>query len=282
MTLVVGAASGIGRISAIELAKLGAKVIVGIRGQERAEKIAEEIRREANVSTGRVVGYNLDLSDLSSVQAFANQIIQREQYLNVLLNNAGITRNAHSFTTDGFEIQFGTNHIGHFYLTKLLLPLLIKSKARIVNVSSTAYCFVNDEGIDYKFPSSSCRGMRAYSQSKLAQIWHASELQDRYGHQGITAYSLHPGTIMTEIFREASKIALLFAKVFCYLVAKTPYQGALTSLYCCLSNDVKPGQFYADCQPVQGSPLLVNKKLAEECWNFSEEQIKERIGSIEE
>ncbi|CAF1538255.1 unnamed protein product, partial [Didymodactylos carnosus] len=272
--IVTGATSGIGRVAAVELARIGAKVIVGIRGQERAEKIAKLIAREAKVSQERIIGYHLDLSDLSVVKTFAEHILQTEHELSILLNNAATIQYSHSLTAQGFEIHFGTNHLGQFYLTQLLLPLLIKSKARVVNLSSMAHCSIDDKGIDYAFPSSPFHSFHLYSQSKLANIWHTVELNRRYGDRGLTVVSLHPGTIMTELSRELPKIFAYPVKLLFYLVAKTEYQGALTSLYCCLSDHIVSGQFYADVHPALSSPLANDKQLAKECWEFSEKAIK--------
>ncbi|CAF4824241.1 unnamed protein product, partial [Rotaria sp. Silwood2] len=156
----------------IEFAKLGAKVIVGIRGHSRAEEIAQLLEHEAHtIGNGKIIGYDLDLSKLSTVKKFADKILEHEQHVNILMNNAGTAQIRHSLTFDGLQTEFGTNHIGHFYLTKLLLPLLIRSKARIINVSSSGHCFVDDH-INYAFPSSSYNSQIAYGQSKLAQIWH--------------------------------------------------------------------------------------------------------------
>jgi retinol dehydrogenase-12 len=239
--IVTGAASGIGRVSAIEFAKLGAKVIIGIRDQIRAEQIAQELENESR-GTGRIIGYDLDLSNLSKVKKFADQIIQNEEHVNILLNNAGTAHTSYSLTVDGLEMDFGTNHIGHYYLTKLLLPLLIRSKARIVNVSSMGHCFV-ENGINYEFPSSSYDAKIAYGQSKLAQIWHTLLLQQRYGEQGINAYSLHPGMIYTQLTRQQPKLFEFIYKIILFLIGKSLYEGAKTSLFCSLSNQAKPGKF---------------------------------------
>jgi NAD(P)-dependent dehydrogenase (short-subunit alcohol dehydrogenase family) len=274
--IVTGAASGIGRVSAVEFAKLGAKVIVGIRVQSRAEQIAQTLESEAHIiGTGKIIGYDLDLSKLSVVKNFADKILEHEQHVNILLNNAGTAHILPSLTSDGLEIDFGTNHIGHFYLTKLLLPLLIRSKARIVNVSSIGHCFV-DNRINYEFPSSLYDPKIAYGQSKLAQIWHASELQQRYGQQGINAYSLHPGMIFTELTRQQPKLFVLIYQLILLIIGKSLYQGAQTSLYCSLSNQAKPGQFHGDCKDAKTSPLAYNTKLAKECWEFSEKIIDEK------
>ncbi|CAF2555728.1 unnamed protein product [Rotaria sp. Silwood2] len=274
--VITGAASGIGRVSAIEFAKLGAKVIVGIRGHSRAEEIAQLLEHEAHtIGTGKIIGYDLDLSKLSSVKKFADKILEHEQHVNILMNNAGTAQIRHSLTFDGLQTEFGTNHIGHFYLTKLLLPLLIRSKARIINVSSSGHCFVDDH-VNYEFPSSSYNSQIAYGQSKLAQIWHAYEIQQRYGQQGISAYSLHPGMIYTGITRRVPKLFEFIYQLVLLIVGKSLYQGAQTSLYCSLSNQAKPGKFHANCKEAKSSPLAYNKKLAEECWKFSEKIIDER------
>ncbi|CAF5069741.1 unnamed protein product [Rotaria sp. Silwood1] len=157
--VITGAATGIGRVTAVELAKLEALVIVGIRGQERAERVAQEL---SNESHGNVIGHHLDLSDLSSINAFAKKIDK----VDILINNAGVSKRKKELTRDGLECTFGTNHIGHFYLTQLLLPLLIQSNGRIINVSSIMHVTV------------------AYCRSKLANILYAAELQRRYGDRG--------------------------------------------------------------------------------------------------
>jgi NAD(P)-dependent dehydrogenase (short-subunit alcohol dehydrogenase family) len=265
--IVTGAASGIGRVSAIEFAKLGAKVIVGIRGQSRAEQIAQELENESR-GTGKIIGYDLDLSNLSKVKKFADQIIENEEHVNILLNNAGAAHTSYSLTIDGLEMDFGTNHIGHYYLTKLLLPLLIQSKARIVNVSSMGHCFV-ENGINYEFPSSSY-------DPKLAQIWHTLLLQQRYGEQGINAYSLHPGMIYTQLTRQQPKLFEFIYKIILLLIGKSLDEGAKTSLFCSLSNQAKPGKFHSDCKESKTSPLACNHQLAEECWSFSEKIINEK------
>ncbi|CAF0762085.1 unnamed protein product [Didymodactylos carnosus] len=278
VVIITGASSGIGRVVAVELAKLGAKVILGIRGERRAKIIAEDIQHAAKVSPGKVIGYNLDLSDLTTIKSFVDQILEHEQSVDILVNNAGILRKAHSLTVDGFESHFGINHLGHFYLTQLLLPLLIQSKARIIAVSCmTSWSSFDEDRINYQFPLSNYHGMTAYSKSKLAQIWHVSELQRHYGDQGITAFSLHPGVVNTHIWRESPKYVQALLRVLHYLVTKTPFQGAQTVLYCCLADNLKSGVFYADCHEAQPVSLGYNEKLARECWDISEKMIKEKL-----
>jgi len=164
--------------------------------------------------------------------------------------------------------------VGHFYLTQLLLPLL--TNGRIVNVSSLAHRFVQSTDLDYSFSKLKDKyiPMKAYAISKLAQIYHASELTRRYG---IKAYSLHPGTVTnTSIHKDKSfikRILLLLLSV----IGKTVEQGAMTSLYCALSDDAKPGQYHSDCQVRTPSELALDTRRAEECWNESEKLINEKM-----
>ncbi|UJR11019.1 hypothetical protein I4U23_015204 [Adineta vaga] len=266
--IVTGAASGIGRETAFELAKLHARVIVGIRGQDRAERIAQELSKQSN---GNVIGYHLDLSDLSSVKSFAEKIDK----VDILINNAGVAKKQKEFTKDGLESTFGTNHIGHFYLTQLLLPLLIKSSGRIVNVSSLMHVFAN-ENTDF-IKNNSYNTIKAYAESKLANILHVIELQRRYNNRGIKAYALHPGSIAsTELGRDVNSMEsiLLYPLV---IISKTIPQGAMTTLYCALSDKAQPGKYHADCRATQPSSTAYNSKKAEELWELSETIINEKI-----
>jgi len=198
--------------------------------------------------------------------------------VDILLNNAGTVHSSFSFTTNGIEVQFGTNHIGHFYLTQLLLPLLTNS--RVINVSSLAHNAAPSTGIDYSSlvkSTKAYKSMKAYAISKLAQIWHASELYRRYG---IKAYSLHPGTIAaTGLQRQQAPVAQLFIMLI-NVISKTIEQGAMTSLYCALSDDAQPGQYHSDCHVVQPSKLGQDTRRAEECWEQSEKLINEKFLSL--
>ncbi|CAF2546074.1 unnamed protein product [Rotaria sp. Silwood2] len=266
--IVTGAATGIGRVCAIRFAKLGARVIIGVRGEERAERIAKELCKESN--GGTVIGYDLDLSSLANVKRFAEKI----ERVDILLNNAGALQKTYSVTVDGIEKQFGTNHIGHFYLTQLLLPLL--TDGRVINVSSLVHHIVPKTGIDYKFSKlkNKYSTSEAYAISKLAQIYHASELTRRCG---IKAYSLHPGTIINTNLNQSKNFIEQIILQLISVVGKTVEQGSMTSLYCALSDDAKPGYFHSNCQVRKPSQLALDNHRAEECWNESEKLINEKI-----
>ncbi|CAF1102404.1 unnamed protein product [Adineta ricciae] len=266
--IVTGAASGIGRMTAIELAKLHARVIVGIRNQMRAERVAQELSKESN---GNVIGYNLDLTDLASVKAFAEKIDK----VDILINNAGVIKEHKEFTKDGLESTFGTNHIGHFYLTQLLLPLLIKSNGRIVNVSSQGHVYAK-ENTDF-IHSNSYDPFRAVSESKLANILHVNELQRRYGNQGIKAYSLHPGGVRTTgLSRDNKSYKMLIISLLSKIISKSIRQGAMTTLYCALSDEAQPGKYHSNCRVAQPSSIAYDSKKARELWELSEKIINEK------
>ena len=158
--------------------------------------------------------------------------------------------------------------VGHFYLTQLLLPLLIQSKGRVVNVSSIMHVFAK-ENIDFS-KSNSYNHIVAYAESKLANILHAVELQRRYGDRGIKAYSLHPGSIpSTELSCEKSAIlAVIMASST--IVSKTIAQGAMTTLYCALSDEAQPGKYHSNCRLAQPSAVAYNLTKAQELWKLSE------------
>ena len=164
--------------------------------------------------------------------------------------------------------------VGHFYLTKLLLPLL--TNGRIINVSSLGHYMVPSTGIDYSFSKQKEKynSLRAYATSKLAQIYHASELTRRFG---IKAYSLHPGTLMGTSFNQQRPFIGRITLQLLSILGKTVEQGAMTSLYCALSDDAKPGCFHSNCQVRKPSELALDPRRAEECWNESEKLINEKI-----
>nr|AEN94431.1 short chain dehydrogenase retinoldehydrogenase-like protein [Philodina roseola] len=266
--IVTGAATGIGRAAALDFAKSGARVIIGVRGQERAERIAQDLMHESN--NGTVVGYDLDLSSLANIKAFADKVDR----VDILVNNAGTIVSSYTVTTDGIEAQFGTNYVGHFYLTKLLLPHLMQS--RVVNVSSFGHYFVPSNGIDFTFATlkNSYSRVHAYGISKLAQIWHASELTRRYG---IKAYSLHPGGVSDTHIHQRNRLLDRILFQCGMVISKTVQQGCMTTLFCALSDDARPGHYHSNCCVREPSNLACDQRRAKECWEKTEELIAARV-----
>ena len=190
--LVTGATDGLGRRVALKLVERGATVLLHGRSRERCEAVLEEARRETGAEESRY--YLADLSSLEVVRGLAEQILSEHDSLNVLVNNAGVVARERTETEDGYEITFAVNYLAHFLLTNLLLPLLLDSAtARVVNVASAGQSPVDfrdvmlERGYD---------GMRAYTQSKLAQVMFTFELVECLGDAGVTANALHPATLM--------------------------------------------------------------------------------------
>ena len=198
--VITGSNTGIGKATALELAKRRAKVVMGCRSMEKGKKAASEIMRISG--NKEVACFHLDLASLASVRRFAEVVLASYTQIDVLINNAGIMACPYCKTEDGFEMQFGVNHLGHFLLTNLLLDHMCEVPgARIVNVSSSTYKWV--KGIDFSDINSEqvYQPMKAYSQSKLANILFTNVLARRLEGTGTTVNSLHPGIVRTELGR---------------------------------------------------------------------------------
>jgi retinol dehydrogenase-12 len=187
----------------------------------------------------------------------------------------------YSLTKDGFEMQMGTNHFGHFYLTQLLLPQLLKSKSRVVNVSSTAHALwqvpCTLETYTEQMNKETYKPWNAYAISKIANIYFTIELQRRFGSEGLRAYSLHPGGVATGLQRHISISQLVNVPVR-FLIFKTELEGAQTNLFCAVSDEAVPGKFHSDCQESGlGNPHADNPEQAREWWDYSEKIVAEKI-----
>lgn len=242
--LVTGGASGIGRVTVEQLARQGATVVVGVRNEAAGREVAGEIRRE--VPGAKIEILSLDLASLDSVEQFAGQFLATHSELHGLVNNAGVMNTPRAQTKDGFELQFGTNHLGHFYLTELLLEVLKKTEgARIVCLSS---CYhdkaMGREGkIDFDdlhFTRRKYDGWTAYAQSKLANLLHAKELARRLEGTGVTVVSVHPGWVRTNLIRHSAPVFLQNALAGVLRLAGLiePWEGAQTTLFALLSPEV--------------------------------------------
>ncbi|MBV8296035.1 MAG: SDR family oxidoreductase [Acidimicrobiia bacterium] len=260
--LVTGATSGIGRATAGDLASRGGKVFVATRNEEKTKPVLDELGGDAEF-------VHLDLGDLASVQQCAKDFLSRDVPLHALINNAGLA-GQRGLTTSGFELAFGTNHIGHFLLTNLLLDRLKDSApSRIVNVSSVAH--FSATGIDYEAvrrPTKSITGLPEYAVSKLANVLHAQELARRLAGTGVTTYSLHPGAIASNVWRRVPWPFDALMKVF----MKSNEEGARTSLYCATSPEVAgdSGRYYDGCSEKEPSKRAT-PELGAELWEKSEE-----------
>ncbi|XP_052457960.1 retinol dehydrogenase 11-like [Carassius gibelio] len=270
--LITGANTGIGKETAVDMAKRGARVILACRDMDRANRAADEVRTRSG--NGNVIVKMLDLASLQSVRALAKDVEQTEERLDILINNAGIMMCPQWKTEDGFEMQFGVNHLGHFLLTNLLLDLLKKSApSRVVSVSSLAHdtgkIHFDDINLEKNYDP-----LISYRQSKLANVLFTRELALRLKGTGVTTYTLHPGVINTELGRHFFPSLplwkrLLFMPLFFFV--KTPWQGAQTTIYCAVSESLQDssGLYYSDCAVKEAAPQGRDDAAARRLWDLS-------------
>lgn len=267
--LVTGANTGIGRATAVELARRGARVHLACRSQAKTEPVLAEIRALPGAPEPAFLA--LDLSDLSSVRRAAAAFLDSGEALDVLIDNAGVA-GQRGFTTDGFELSFGVNHVGHFLLTNLLLDRLKESApSRVVIVSSGSHYQAKE--IDWEAlrrPTRSVTGLPEYAVSKLANVLFAQELARRCAGTGVTTYALHPGVIASDAWRRMPAPLRFTMKLF----MKSTAEGAQTSLYCATSPDVadSSGRFYDNGKEREPNPLAT-PELAAELWARSAEWV---------
>ncbi|XWS61191.1 hypothetical protein CRYUN_Cryun07bG0104600 [Craigia yunnanensis] len=281
--IVTGASSGIGTETARVLALRGVHVIMGVRNMAVGRDVKEAIVKE--IPTGKVDAMELDLSSMASVRKFASDFCSSDRPLNLLINNAGIMANPFMLSKDNIELQFATNHIGHFLLTNLLLDTMKKTaraskrEGRIINVSSEAHSYTYKEGIrfDKINDESGYSSFAAYGQSKLANVLHANELARLLKEDGadITANSLHPGAIVTNLFRHMCVVGGL-VNIFGSIALKNVQQGAATTCYVALHPQVKgrTGEYFKDSNIGQASAHGRDVELAKKLWDFSMKMVK--------
>lgn len=268
--IITGANTGIGKATATELARQGARLFFACRSRSKTLPVIDELKR----STGNqdLHFLELDLADLAQVKACAQQWLATNERLDVLINNAGLVR-VRQPTAQGFEMTFGVNHLGHMLLTLLLEPALTRAApSRVVIVASRAH-ERTDTPIDcdaVRGTTSSFTGFPEYMRSKLANMLFMFALARRWKDRGVHVYGLHPGVIASEIWRAAPtplrQIALLFMR--------TPEEGARSSLHCAMSAKAgtETGQYYdEDGGPRRPSSLALDEAAQETLWRRSME-----------
>ncbi|CAL8292965.1 unnamed protein product [Lota lota] len=268
MAIVTGANTGIGKETAKDLARRGARVVLACRDMAKGEQAVQDILKE--VAGAKVVARQLDLSDIKSICQFAENIYNTEKALHFLINNAGVAICPYSTTVDGYEMQFGVNHLGHFFLTFLLLDLLKHSApSRVINVSSAAHTMgrIHFEDLaslkDY-------HPVKAYAQSKLANVLFTREMAKRTEVMGVTVYAVDPGMVNTEVLRHVGRPLQEMAKRFNCLLKNTA-EGALTTMYCVVTpgQDLATGGYYCNCKQAECSRAGQDDGTALKLWAMS-------------
>ena len=273
--LVTGSSSGIGRVTARELAKMGATVVMLCRNREKGENAQAQIK--ATSGNDRVDLIVADLSELAEVRRAASEFKQRYTQLHVLINNAGAINAERRMTTDGLETTFATNYLAPFLLTDLLLDVLKASApARIVNVSSEGHTsgkmdFGDLQGAQhYNF-------FKSYQQSKLAQIYHTYELASRLAGTGVTVNALHPGLVSSNFNNGTKGIAHIIGEVVYFLTGISVEKGAQTTLYLATSPEVEglSGKYFSECKEVPSSRISYDVAIRQQLWIVSKELIRQ-------
>ncbi|CAA7015178.1 unnamed protein product [Microthlaspi erraticum] len=277
--IVTGASSGIGVETARVLALRGVHVVMAVRNTGSGAKVKQDIVNQ--VPGAKLDVMELDLSSMDSVRKFASDYKSTGLPLNLLINNAGIMACPFMLSKDNIELQFATNHLGHFLLTKLLLDTMkntsreSKREGRIVNLSSEAHKYSYPEGVrlDKNKINGKSSSFRAYGQSKLCNVLHANELAKKLKEDGanITANSLHPGAIATNIGRHLNiYFAGAVGAVVKYVLKSVP-QGAATTCYVALHPEVSgvTGEYFLDSNIAKPLPLAKDSELAKKVWDFS-------------
>ncbi|XP_069675802.1 retinol dehydrogenase 13-like [Periplaneta americana] len=267
--IITGANTGIGKETALDLAKRGAKVILACRDLERGKKACDKIITSSGNSNVEV--QHLDLSSLASVRKFADHIIKTEPKLDVLINNAGATRVGQKLTEDNILLGMQVNHYGPFLLTCLLVGLLKKSApSRIVVVASTLHRVGILDLNDLNFEKS-YGGDHVYCASKLANVLMTNELARKLEGSGVTVNSLHPGLVLTDLWRNFPAFIIAIVRHILQLYMKNPQEGAQTSIYLAVSEDVEgvTGKYFEDCKEVTPSKSARNEGLAKKLWEKS-------------
>jgi len=266
--LITGASSGIGRATALELARMGASLVLVCRDRRRGEDTVDAIRRESGNR-----GVTLLLADLSSQQSIrqlARDFLATERPLHVLINNAGVVNLQRQVTVDGFEEVFAVNHLAYFLLTHLLLERLEAcAPARIINVASDAHKFGGIDS-DNLQGERRYRAMRIYGQSKLANILFTYELARRLEGRGVTVNCLHPGAVATGLGKNNGSWArALIAMLRPFF--RTPDGGAATSIYLASAPEVAAvhGRYFVNCREARSSTASYDVAAARRLWALS-------------
>lgn len=287
--LITGASAGLGQETARAVVAHGADVVLGVRDLAKGERAAEAVR--AGASTGATVELReVDLASLASIRAFTDRVTTDHDRLDVIIANAGVMAVPEGRTADGFETQFGVNHLGHFLLVNRLRPLLTRGPARIVNLTSAGHRFSNVVLDDINFERTPYDPWQAYGRSKTANILFAVELDRRGRDAGRRACAVHPGTVPTELGRyltDETFASLPPARAEQETIWKSIPAGAATSVWAGFVADADAigGRYCQDCRvaPVTDDPTsrdgvfayALDPDTARALWTRSEELVSE-------
>lgn len=277
--VITGATSGLGLETAKYFVSIGYTVIMAVRNVTKGEEVKSRLMQEYPEGTLDV--HYVDLGKLTTVREFAASFSRKYSSLDLLINNAGVLRPSFSKTEEGVELQFGCNHLGHFALTGLLLPLLEQgTRPRVVTLSSIAYRtgVIDFDNLD---GSKGYNGIKFYSQSKLANLLFAKELDERLKRHGLRTRSIaaHPGISSTNIFKIGKKTPF-FIKLAMHVIGQSPEKGVLPTIMAAMDQNLEGGEYIGPngFGNLKGNPTIeeprkhvYNKETMERLWSVSEQ-----------
>ncbi|GHB29287.1 SDR family oxidoreductase [Mongoliitalea lutea] len=269
---ITGPTSGIGEETLKALVKKFDKIFILARNDNKARQLIQTFSPNTQE---KIQFIQLDLSDLKSVEKAAENILANTKVIDVLINNAGGIFQKKELTVDGLELSFATNHLGHFLLTKKLIPVLLKSKhPRVINVSSEAHRAAKIDFNNLAKCQNGFNSFTAYANAKLCNILFSKSLVDHYGDQGLSSYALHPGVVKTRFGNEAGGIFKVMWKLAEPFML-TPAKGASTSIYLAtqeISSKLN-GYYFKSSKPNTPSSTARSKEMREKLWSLSEELV---------
>ena len=270
---ITGANSGIGKATSQGLAKKGPKIVMVCRNESRGEAARDEIMRESGNSNIDLM--IADLSSQQSIRKLAEDFVAQYDRLDILINNAGAIYSDLQYSEDGIEMQFATNHLGYSLLTHLLLDVLKASTpSRIINVASNAH-FDGTINFDDLYGEKGYSGLKAYAQSKLANVLFTYELERRLGNKSVTVNSLHPGGVRTPLGLKCKSWLYKIGWAVAMPVLISPHKGAQTSIFLASSADVEgiTGKYFHKCKAVRSSAPSYDREIAGKLWEISEKLV---------
>ncbi|XP_043957568.1 retinol dehydrogenase 13-like isoform X1 [Gambusia affinis] len=272
--VITGANTGIGKETAKELANRGGRIIMGCRDMEKCEAAAKEIR--GKTLNPHVYACQLDLASMKSIREFAERINQEEKSVDILINNAGVMRCPAGKTEDGFDMQLGVNHLGHFLLTNLLLEKLKDSApSRVINLASLAHIVGKIDFDDLNWEKKKFDTKQAYCQSKLANVLFTRELAKRLEGTGVTVNAVHPGVVATDLGRHTglhqSQFSTTVLSPFFSMLVKSPELGAQPSVFLAVAEEMAgvTGRYYDVMTEKEPAPQALDDAAARRLWEVS-------------
>jgi NAD(P)-dependent dehydrogenase (short-subunit alcohol dehydrogenase family) len=276
-TVITGATSGIGKETALALAKKDHAIYLLVRNTQKGDRLKEEII--AQTGNKNIFVVKCELADLQSVREAADELKAKLFAINVLINNAGGIFGKKAITKDGFEMTFQVNHLGHFLLTMALMPLLEKGQARVINVSSEAHKRGKADFDDLPWQQKKYSAWKAYGMAKLFNIYFTKALAEKYADKGISSFALHPGIVKTEFWGGVNSFFNKLMQLLINPFMITAEEGAQTSIYLATEPgiDAKSCQYFIKNKMAKSTVLSWNEVNRNKLWDISKKLVSKYL-----